>query len=59
MAEAHLPCRITDIPTRDYPTPARRPLNSRLDCSSFTAAFGIDRPDWRQGLTDILKELTP
>jgi dTDP-4-dehydrorhamnose reductase len=57
MAEAHLPCRITDIPTRDYPTPARRPLNSRLDCSSFTAAFGIDRPDWRQGLTDIVKEL--
>lgn len=57
MAEAHLPCRITDIPTRDYPTPARRPLNSRLDCRAFTAAFGIPRPDWRQGLTDIVKEL--
>lgn len=57
MAEANLPCRITDIPTRDYPTPARRPLNSRLDCRAFTAAFGIPRPDWRQGLTDIVKEL--
>lgn len=57
MAEANLPCRITDIPTRDYPTPARRPLNSRLDCRAFTAAFGIPRPDWRQGLTEIVKEL--
>ncbi|WP_374643624.1 dTDP-4-dehydrorhamnose reductase [Tabrizicola sp.] len=58
MAEANLPCRITDIPTTDYPTPARRPLNSRLDCSAFTTAFGIPRPDWRQGLTAIVKELT-
>lgn len=59
MAEADLPCRITDIPTADYPTPARRPLNSRLDCRAFTAAFGIPRPDWRDGLSVIVKELRP
>ncbi|WP_136644803.1 dTDP-4-dehydrorhamnose reductase [Tabrizicola sp. YIM 78059] len=59
MAEAGLPCRINDIPTREYPTPARRPLNSRLDCSSFTAAFGIPRPDWRAGLAAIVQELRP
>jgi dTDP-4-dehydrorhamnose reductase len=59
MAEAGLSCRITDIPTAEYPTPARRPLNSRLDCSAFTAAFGIPRPDWRQGLAAIVKELRP
>lgn len=58
MAEAGLPCRITDIPTSEYPTPARRPLNSRLDCSAFTKAFGIPRPDWREGLKAIVKELT-
>ncbi len=58
MAEAGLPCRIHDIPTAEYPTPARRPLNSRLDCRAFTAAFGIPRPDWRQGLAAIVKELT-
>lgn len=58
MAEANLPCRINDIPTSDYPTPARRPLNSRLDCSAFTTAFGIARPDWRAGLVAIVKELT-
>lgn len=57
MAQAHLPCRIVDIPTADYPTPARRPLNSRLDCTSLTESFGIARPDWRAGLAAVLKEL--
>lgn len=57
MAGAHLPCRIDDIPTSAYPTPARRPLNSRLDCSGLQRAFGITRPDWREGLALILNEL--
>jgi dTDP-4-dehydrorhamnose reductase len=58
MAEAGLSCRIEDITTAEYPTPARRPLNSRLDCRAFTTAFGIPRPDWRAGLAMIVKELT-
>ena len=57
MHQAALPCRIDDIPTSAYPTPAPRPLNSRLDCSLFDATFGVLRPDWREGLSDILKEL--
>lgn len=57
MAQARLPCVINDIPTNAYPTPARRPANSRLDCSAFAAAFGVPRPDWRAGLSAILKEL--
>ncbi len=48
---------VADIPTADYPTPARRPLNSRLDCSATEAAFGLSRPDWRAGLRDALIEL--
>jgi dTDP-4-dehydrorhamnose reductase len=59
MAEASLSCRIEDIPSSAYPTPAKRPLNSRLDCTSLHTTFGIPRPDWRQSLADILKELTP
>lgn len=54
---AGLDCRIEDIPSSAYPTPARRPLNSRLDCSSFERDFGIHRPDWRVGLADILNDL--
>jgi dTDP-4-dehydrorhamnose reductase len=57
MSEAGLACRIEDITTAEYPTPARRPLNSRLDCQAFTKAFGIPRPDWREGLAMIVKEL--
>lgn len=49
--------QITDIATADYPTPARRPLNSRLDCSRIMADFGISRPDWRIGLDQVLAEL--
>ncbi len=56
MAGAGLNCTIQDIPTSAYPTPARRPLNSRLDCSSLSQ-FGLTRPDWRDGLHDILKDL--
>jgi dTDP-4-dehydrorhamnose reductase len=57
MAAAGLACRISDIPSSDYPTPALRPANSRLDCSGFQGQFGIGRPDWRAGLADVLGEL--
>ncbi len=57
MAQADLPAKITDIPTSDWPTPAERPLNSRMDCTSFETDFGIGRPDWRKGLAEVLEEL--
>ncbi|MEW6679297.1 MAG: dTDP-4-dehydrorhamnose reductase [Pseudomonadota bacterium] len=45
-----LACQIHPIPTRDYPTPARRPLNSRLDNGKLERVFGIRLPDWRDAL---------
>ena len=48
---------VTGIATADYPTPAPRPLNSRLDCRATMAAFGLARPDWRAGLARVLAEL--
>ncbi len=54
---AHLPTTVTDIPTDAYPTPAKRPSNSRLDCSTTEAVFGIARPDWRPSLKTVLTEL--
>ncbi len=54
---AGLGCQVNDIPSSQYPTPAMRPLNSRLDCSSINASFGIERPDWRNTLKHILTEL--
>lgn len=58
MAKAGLACQIQDIPSSDYPTPAQRPLNSRLDCTRFSAQFGVQRPDWDAGLDRVIKELT-
>ena len=49
---------VAGIATSSYPTPAKRPLNSRLDCSTLQKDFGIRPPDWRLALKDIVKELT-
>ena len=57
FAQAGLACAVREIASADYPTPARRPLNSRLDCTATAAAFGIARPDWRAGVARALKEL--
>jgi len=48
---------VTPIPTTDYPTPAKRPLNSRMECGATQRAFGIQRPDWGNGVNMILQEL--
>ena len=54
---AGIDCAVEDIPASAYPTPAARPRNSRLDCATFEAAFGLARPDWRAGLDAILSDL--
>lgn len=41
---------IHPIASADYPTPARRPLNSRLDCAKLDRTFGFARPDWRDAV---------
>ena len=56
MAQAGLGCQITDIPTSAYPTPAHRPANSRLDCSSLST-FGLSRPDWHAAIAEALHDL--
>ncbi len=46
---------IDAIPGADYPTAARRPVNSALDCAKFTRTFGLSPPPWRQSLRrDVL-----
>ncbi len=57
FADAGLQVAVEDIPSSDYPTPAARPKNSRLDCTATEAAFGIPRPDWRAALRETLAEL--
>ena len=47
---------IKPIPTSAYPTPATRPLNSRLDTRRLRSAFGLQLPDWQAGVVRMLTE---
>ena len=42
--------RVRSIATADFPTPARRPANSRLDCGKVSRTHGVVLPDWRQSV---------
>jgi dTDP-4-dehydrorhamnose reductase len=50
--------QVTPISTKDYPTAARRPANSRLDCAKIRSAFGIEQRSWRAGLESAMKLLS-
>lgn len=51
------PDRVHPVPTSAFPTPARRPHNSRLDTSRFRAAFDLVLPAWEQGVARMLQEI--
>lgn len=51
------PVTVEPIETRDYPTPARRPPFSLLDCGDTWRALGIRPPHWREQLRRMLVEL--
>ena len=48
---------VTAVPTSAFPTPARRPHNSRLDTSRLQATFGLKLPDWQRGVARMLTEI--
>lgn len=51
------PGAIQAITTADYPTPAKRPANSRLDTRKFRETFGLELPHWQAGLSHILQQI--
>jgi dTDP-4-dehydrorhamnose reductase len=51
------PDGIAAVPTSAFPTPARRPSNSRLDTSKIQATFGVTLPDWRVGVNRMVREI--
>jgi len=53
------PEHVAAIPTSEWPTPATRPLNSRLSVERLESALGIRLPDWRQQLALTLEERLP
>jgi len=49
--------QILAVPTTAYPTPARRPLNSRLSTQRLQQAFGLSLPHWQVGVERMLTEI--
>lgn len=49
--------RVVPIATAEYPTPARRPANSRLDCNKLSRLYGVSQPHWFDGLSRCLARL--
>ncbi|WP_320203884.1 dTDP-4-dehydrorhamnose reductase [Agrobacterium rosae] len=49
--------RVTRIPSSDYPTPAQRPTNSRLDCAKLFDAFGVSLPHWQSSTRHTVAEV--
>jgi dTDP-4-dehydrorhamnose reductase len=48
---------VVPITTAEYPTPAARPANSRLDCGKLERTFGVRLPHWEVGLAACIAEL--
>jgi dTDP-4-dehydrorhamnose reductase len=46
--------KVNAITTAEYPTLAKRPFNSMLDCSKVKNTFGIEMPNWKEALTDVI-----
>jgi len=51
------PERVLPIPASSYPTPARRPQNSRLDTDKLRQTFGLHLPHWQEGVKHILQQI--
>ena len=48
---------VIPITTAEYPLPAKRPANSRLDCAKLERTFGVRLPPWQQGVAECIAEL--
>lgn len=57
QGEAFAVTAINTIETSAYPTPALRPLNSRLNTHKLCRAFSLHLPDWQSGVTRMLREI--
>jgi dTDP-4-dehydrorhamnose reductase len=48
---------VAPLTTADYPTPAKRPANSRLATHRFSTTFGLRLPDWQDGVRHVLQQI--
>lgn len=51
--------KVKPITTAEYPTIAKRPANSMLNCEKLATTYGIEMPDWKEALRKVLMKLRP
>lgn len=51
------PAAVVPLTTDQYPTPAQRPANSRLDTTRFRETFGLTLPPWQEGVRHVLEQI--
>ena len=51
------PAQVRAVPTTEFPTPAKRPMNSRLDTTKLRRSFGLALPPWEAGVHRMLREV--
>jgi len=51
------PDAVSSLTTAQYPTPAQRPANSRLDTTYFQSTFNLHLPHWQQGVRHVLQQI--
>ena len=56
LADGMACAALEGIPASEYPTPAKRPLNSRLDCSRLQQQWQVSQPQWREALRECLAQ---
>lgn len=57
LAQGGASATVEGITTAQYPTPAKRPANSQLDCSKFEETFGVTMPPWQDGVAQAVSRL--
>ena len=58
LAGLETPSVVNSIQTSDYPTKAKRPLNSVMDCSNILRVFGVSQSDWNRGVKIVLNTMS-
>jgi dTDP-4-dehydrorhamnose reductase len=48
---------LVPVPSSEYPTPARRPANSRLDCTRLREVFNFTMPPWQESAAAVVSEV--
>jgi dTDP-4-dehydrorhamnose reductase len=57
LREKNIDKEVCSCSSADFPTPAKRPKNSRFNCSKIDGVLDFKRPSWKESMSEFLKEI--